>query len=487
VPLSVFEIAALIEEVNAETAGGLVQRLWDGRPGELAIRLRCPGENKLLLVAVGNLYARLHLASGRPTRRERPTAFVSLLRKELTGSRLISIEQISGDRLARLEFNRPWLGDEGDAGRTLIAELTGRHGNLLLLDSGGVILGSIRPNVSHRRQLISGEAWIPPAASAQTGGAGASSPEATVSSESVERRIEREIEAESSRALRTRVVRAIRKALKRAKRKSSRIERDLEASNQAEELQRYGELLRGAHGKTPRGSEFAIVTDYRDPDMAEVSVPLDPRFDLNGNIERYFKRAKRLKAGRKIIRSRLEQVRTQERRLAQAADELNDGDPAEILTRLVSQKLVKQQVEAGRAVSGRAVERLPYHLFRSRSGQPIMVGKGAKDNDHLSMRIARGNDLWLHVDGASGAHVVVRLPKKTPVDSETLLDAATLAAHYSKRKNDTVVEVRYCRKADLRKPKGVAPGAVNVLRSKTVSVRLEQQRLDRLMASRQQD
>jgi len=116
-----------------------------------------------------------------------------------------------------------------------------------------------------------------------------------------------------------------------------------------------------------------------------------------------------------------------------------------------------------------------------------MVGKGAKDNDHLSMRIARGNDLWLHVDGASGAHVVVRLPKKTPVDSETLLDAATLAAHYSKRKNDTVVEVRYCRKADLRKPKGVAPGAVNVLRSKTVSVRLEQQRLDRLMASRQQD
>lgn len=484
-PLTVFEIGALVDELASQITGGLVQRFWDGRPGEVAIRLRCPGENKLLLIAVGNAHARIHLASDRTSHRDRPTSFVSLLRKELNGSRLTRVEQISGDRLVRLTFHRPWLGEAGEAVRTLMAELTGRHGNLLLLDERGVILGSIRPNVSHRRLLISGEVWIQPAAPQIVRDKPNQTAAVEVDSAEIERRVERSIEAEQSLALRFHVERAIRKAIKRSRRKGRRIELDLEASEQAEELQRYGELLQGAHGKTARGSEFALVTDYHDPNLAEVSVPLDPRFGLRGNIERYFKRAKRLKSGRKSIRSRLEAVRTQERQLAAAQTELTDGDPSEILAQLVSKRLIKERVEPSGPRSRGPVERLPYHLFKARTGLPIMVGKGAKDNDHLSMRIARGNDLWLHVDGASGAHVVVRLPKKTPIDSETLLDAATLAAHYSRRKNDTVVEVRYCRKADLRKPKGASPGAVNVLRSKTVSVRLEEQRLARLMASRQ--
>ena len=92
----------------------------------------------------------------------------------------------------------------------------------------------------------------------------------------------------------------------------------------------------------------------------------------------------------------------------------------------------------------------------------------------------------LHVDGASGSHVVVRLPKRAEVDRESLLDAATLAAFYSRLKRDTTVDVRYARQAEVRKPKGAPPGAVNVVRSKSVAVRIEQGRLDRLMATREQ-
>jgi len=114
------------------------------------------------------------------------------------------------------------------------------------------------------------------------------------------------------------------------------------------------------------------------------------------------------------------------------------------------------------------------------------VGKSAKDNDELTFRVARGRDLWLHAEGAAGSHVIVPLAKGEEVDGETLLDAATLAAHYSKLKNDTVVDVRFTRQADVRKPKGAAAGLVTIQRAKNVAVRMEAARIERLFGTREE-
>ena len=88
------------------------------------------------------------------------------------------------------------------------------------------------------------------------------------------------------------------------------------------------------------------------------------------------------------------------------------------------------------------------------------MGKSAAGNDYITMKLARPDDLWLHAEGMSGSHVVVRNPGKRDIPDGVLRKAASLAAWYSKGKNSAKVPVAYTRAAYVKKPKGAAPGSV---------------------------
>ena len=104
-------------------------------------------------------------------------------------------------------------------------------------------------------------------------------------------------------------------------------------------------------------------------------------------------------------------------------------------------------------------------------------GEGATED-----RAARGNDLWFHVgQGYAGSHVVVRLPRTKTASLETLLDAATLAVHFSKARGNPSCEVIYTQAKHVHKPKGLPPGAVVPSHTKTLHVRGEEARLTRLL------
>src|SRR4029453_11481600 len=115
---------------------------------------------------------------------------------------------------------------------------------------------------------------------------------------------------------------------------------------------------------------------------------------------------------------------------------------------------------------------------------PIYVGRGANKNDELTWKIARGNDLWLHARDVPGAHVVVPLERGRSADPDTLVDAATLAAHHSNARDEAQVDVGYALRKHLRKPRGAGPGVVLVAQQKTIRVRMEQARLERLLKTR---
>jgi predicted ribosome quality control (RQC) complex YloA/Tae2 family protein len=137
---------------------------------------------------------------------------------------------------------------------------------------------------------------------------------------------------------------------------------------------------------------------------------------------------------------------------------------------------------------GRKVEpeRLPYRTFRSVAGTAILVGRGAADNDALTRTVAKGNDLWLHARGVTGAHVVVRMGRGPGPDQETLLDAAHLAAHFSDARGAPLLDVAWTRAKYVRKPRGSAPGAVSYHQEKVLSLRLEPARLGRLLAAEEE-
>ena len=122
--------------------------------------------------------------------------------------------------------------------------------------------------------------------------------------------------------------------------------------------------------------------------------------------------------------------------------------------------------------------------FVSIEGYQILVGRNNEQNDRLTMRVANGNDLWLHVGGGRpGSHVVIRLPKNKTASLETLLDAGTLAVHFSKARGEHRIEVVYTHKKHVRKPKGLPAGAVVPSQTRSLTVHLDPGRLRRLLDS----
>jgi predicted ribosome quality control (RQC) complex YloA/Tae2 family protein len=104
-------------------------------------------------------------------------------------------------------------------------------------------------------------------------------------------------------------------------------------------------------------------------------------------------------------------------------------------------------------------------------GFEVLVGRGDDDNDHLTFDVAKPHDLWLHVGGGTpGSHVVVKNPSKAEIPRAVLEAAAALAAWYSKARGAPKVEVHYCRASDVKKPRGAAPGLVQLARHKSIRV-----------------
>jgi predicted ribosome quality control (RQC) complex YloA/Tae2 family protein len=105
-------------------------------------------------------------------------------------------------------------------------------------------------------------------------------------------------------------------------------------------------------------------------------------------------------------------------------------------------------------------------------GIEVLVGRGARENDRLSLRVGRPRDHWLHAAGCAGSHVVVRVPDDgREVPRDVLLAAAELAAWHSKaREVRGKVPVHACRVEDVSKPRGAPPGQVRLRRFETLRV-----------------
>jgi predicted ribosome quality control (RQC) complex YloA/Tae2 family protein len=108
--------------------------------------------------------------------------------------------------------------------------------------------------------------------------------------------------------------------------------------------------------------------------------------------------------------------------------------------------------------------------YRSSDGYEVIVGRTARDNDNLTFRVARPNDLWLHAGDYPGSHVIVRNANRRELPQRTVIEAAQLAAKFSQASNDSKVIIHYTPRKFLSKPKGSAPGLVRMSSFKTIAV-----------------
>jgi len=110
--------------------------------------------------------------------------------------------------------------------------------------------------------------------------------------------------------------------------------------------------------------------------------------------------------------------------------------------------------------------------FISSSGLKILVGQDDESNDQLTFKIGKSNDLWFHINGAPGSHVLLKSSESDGLpDKESIREAAEIAAWYSKMRHGGKVSVKYCLVQNVKKPKGAKPGTVYIKKEKTITVR----------------
>lgn len=284
---------------------------------------------------------------------------------------------------------------------------------------------------------------------------------------------------------------SVRAHVKRLARRAEAVRSDLARLEDAPRLQRTGRMLLAQGSRIPRGVTQALLEDWEMGGVLEVK--LDPALPPKAQAERFFERARKLSRGEAVMRARLEETEAsleKARELEGSITEAEDLDAAAIsaLTDRAREggALKREKAPAPAHRAKKEAPRLPYALYRGHRGARILVGRGAKDNDALTLRIAKPQDLWLHARGVSGAHVVVPLSRGQSCPPDLLIDAALLAAHHSDARGENPVEVAYAERRHVRKSKGAPPGQVQIEREKVLVLRVEAERLSRLLSTREE-
>lgn len=437
--------AAELDDVAREVArtldGKAVQKVV--QPDDATVLLGLRGG--WLLLSADARAGRMHLVDGKPPGTgEAAPPFCMLLRKELTGLPLVAVGAVPGERAAELVF--AYEGHE----RALRLFLYGASAQLQLVADGRV-LAAIGPGRKHAAELP------PPRERDEARRFVAEHPSAAIAAHYA---------GLADEAARAQVEAQRRAAAKKLERLIAALERDRDRALAAVDKRKHADLLLAHLAEVPKGAASVTLPDDF-ADGAPLAIALDPSRSARDNAARLYKEHKRLGRALAGIEKRLADAEAKLARLARG-DFVPDVKPP-------------RDAAAKRARAGERPP--PYREFRSATGAAILVGRGADRNDELTFKVARGNDLWLHTRDVPGAHVIVPTSGK-PVDGETLLDAATLAAHHSNARGEAQVDVVYVARKLVRKPPKSAPGTVTHAGGKTIRVRVEPARLERLLAAR---
>jgi predicted ribosome quality control (RQC) complex YloA/Tae2 family protein len=473
------ELEQVVAEVGSRLAGAVVQKAWCPLPRLSYLELRVPGRSFLLCLCAEGELSRISVAAERfPTPGE-PAPFQRWLRQELTGFKLQSAQWREAERVVVLGFHK-----EEEGSRRLVLELSSPGGLVLLSESGRVLMLS-GEGFAQRRSLHAGAEWTPPvplppealekarsAASRLEPVAGDFAPYA----EAAERLLGAKDKTSRAESIRRLLAQPYRARLKRSGKTLEKVRAEAARGPEAEEHRRVGELLTQNLHRLRRGATEVTLTSYTESGVEEVQVKVDPKRTPKEEVDWRFHQYKRLLRGVEQARRREAELSREVAHAQRALEQLEKMDEAALLA----------QVEVLHVPAGEEgpQEGRPYKEYVGHGGQRIWVGRGSEDNDELTFKVARPFHLWLHARGLPGSHVVVPLEKGMEVAQEVLLDAAHLALHHSGAKGEPRGEVSYVPVKFLRKVKGAAPGQVVFSREKTFLVRMEPERLERLLKTR---
>ncbi len=559
-----FYLSAVLNELRA-LPEPRVEKVHQPARDTVILQLRHREGRVKLLFAMNPTAPRLHLTAANPENPAEPPMFCMLLRKYLTGGRLIDIAQPPMERCATLTFE--CMDELGDlVQRRLIAELMGRTCNLYLLSPEGRIVDCLRRiglDESTKRQALPGLYYQTPDPITKqnpqtlseedyvnllsTSGAdllserlmdhlGGLSPlvcreAALFAAGSTDARLEgADVSAVAQKlalfftehlnhpvpcyyqqgdtpkqfafcpirqygayetassfsalldlfyTLRDRkdamrqksqaVRKTVQNLISRLTKKLAIQQQELTATYDRERLRQLGDIVTANIHKIVKGQISVEAEDFYDENMPVISIPISPILSPQQNAAKFYKDYTRMKNAEKELTKQLTLGSEELSYLQSVLDELNRADTDQALEEI---KLELQEGGYLRPDSGKKrikQSKLPPLHFESTNGFAIYVGRNNRQNEELTFKSARKDDLWLHASKVHGSHVIIACAGK-PVPDDTVTQAAQLAAHYAETAGGQNIPVDVMPVRQVKKIPNGKPGMVIYHSYRTVIV-----------------
>ena len=571
-----FSVCALKKETEEKLLGSKVDKIQQTEHDELMIGFFGPNGNHRLRLTANAGVARVCFTEERKQSPKTAPLFCMLLRKHLSGMKLISVTQPEFERI--LIFTFEGLNELGDiCQKKLICELMGRHSNIILTGEGDKIIDSIKHidfSVSSVRQILPGLIYACPppqdkknplmctqeecfsvlktadekktadgavlgcfqgvspllsreivylanidsgAFLREVGEEGLKRLAAScyemfqkakdarfspcylirrdtgkpfefasvqitqygeacevVSSETMSYAVETfysERDKKERIAFKSaRFVKLVATNMERCAKKLSVQTAELAETERMEDYQKYGELLTANLYRISQGEEKAIVEDYYEEGAPQITIPLNSRLSPAENAQRYFKKYSKAKTAKSVLKEQLEKTKQELYYLESVEEALSKAETNEELSE-IGEELFEQgyikRTEQGRRQKKSLLK--PQEFFSS-DGFRILVGKNNRQNDMLTLKTAKNADLWFHTQKIHGSHTVLCYEHGREFSDTAILEAAALAAKFSKAKHSENVPVDYTLIKYVKKPSGAAPGMVIYTNQRTVYV-----------------
>lgn len=264
--------------------------------------------------------------------------------------------------------------------------------------------------------------------------------------------------------------RAVKKHIDKINRKISNQSNELNLALNREKYKVYADLISSNFHRIEKGSDHVTVENFYN-EMEEIEIPLDSKLDGPGNASKYYKKYSKLKNAAVYLEEQINIGKSEVEYLesillnidfAETPDEIDD-----LYEELEKEGYLKKRNKSNKKKRKDSQEN--YIKLKTEDGFDIYIGRNNRQNDYLTLKKAKKNDLWFHVKDAPGSHVILKNDNRD-FSNSAMMTAAKLAAKYSSLSKSQNIPVDYTFKMNVKRHPAKKPGLVSYINYKTINV-----------------
>jgi len=463
---------AVVHELNNTILNGKVDKIFVPNKNEVVIGIYNTSINYALNISIHPVNARLHLTTYSKPNPSTSPAFCMVLRKHLMGFRIKSIKNEDLDRLVEIVFEGH---DEFHdlVEKKLIIEIMGKHSNVILINSNGVIFDSLKHvdnSISSYREVLPLRPYIYPKKKSFVEYANGKYDDLDKQIKDIDENRMLGInffiddfyynkeQEEVFCSLKNNLLKQVKDAQKKQNKTSENINKKLKESENMGKYKTYGELILSNLHILKTGMKDIILENYCDNNSL-TTISLDENLSPSKNANKYFSKYTKLKNTKDVVLLQKEEIEKELEYINSIIFEIENSETIEELQE------IQNEISGSAKNNNKDNQVLKPLQF---DGFLVFIGKNNKQNDEIRKN-AHNNDIWFHVKDSSGAHVILRTENKK-VNENTILKCAIIAAKNSRGKNNNKVSVDYTYIKYVKKHPSKKPGMVIYTNQKTIVV-----------------